>query len=314
MRTLVVSPSSLNNSSCMTYYLYEKVLHFQRQHNPTYLDEGTLMHHLLADLYRSKMVTGEKRLHYSQMIEKAIDYGRHKAIGLDLDVTVSEDVVIETFRQYCSYYEHDPLIQTVIGVEKPMSFVLYQEDDISCEEHAIVLPGKDTLVGWTKDCEECKKTEGFRVVLEMIVDLIFENPQGLQIWMDHKTRSRNSEPVPLDNQFMAYAHVSGTRRAFRNNVGYQKTLPAEKKFIRDPFFYTSGVLDWWVGWTVYRAQFIASCVKENHFPPDFTKCRIASAQCTFIDVCMQNPGIDRERFLKENFVNRPRRTIYDGEK
>ncbi len=315
MRTLVVSPSSLNNSSCMTYYLYEKVLAFQREKNPTYIDSGTYMHWLLAEYYRSKK-QGVERLTESQIIEKAVDFGRRKSIGLDLDIEIGEDVVIQTFRDYCSFYERDPLIQLVLGVEQPVSFVLYRELDEPCIEHRDPQTHPDDpIVGnWINDCEKCKLTEGFRVVVEAIIDLIFENPQGLQIWMDHKTRSRNYDPVPLDNQFLAYGYMSRTRRAFRNNIGFQKTLPAEKKFTRDPFFYTQGVMDWWASWTVYRAQFIDACVKDNHFPPDFTKCRIQSAACTFIEVCMQNPGIDREGFLKANFVNKPRRSIYDGDK
>lgn len=283
MKTLLTSPNSLNNSSCMTYYMYDKVVEAAPERKADYLDKGDLIHAMLAEYYRLKMLPVDQRPPHALMIEQAIELGRHKVISLDLEIEVSEDEVIPTFRDYCLYWQNDP--ELPVAVEQPVVLPLYERPDTDEEE-------------------------GLTVLLQMIPDIIFENRQGAKTWTDHKTRSRNQEATPLANQFLAYAWASGTRRSMRNNIGFQKTLPAEKKFTRDFFPYPQGVIDWWVGWSVYRAQFIDACVKGDFFPPDFSVCGRYSG-CTFQDVCMQSVE-NRERFLNENFVRRRRvRSIYD---
>ena len=285
MRTLLTSPNSLNNSACMTYYLYDKLVEAAPERKADYLEKGDLMHAMLEPYYKLKMLPPEQRPPHAQMIDAAIDAGRRKVISMDLEIEVSEDEVIPTFQEYCVYWEGKPDPEIPVAVEQPVVLELYRREDTDEEE-------------------------GLIVMIEMIPDIIFENRQGHITWTDHKTRSRNQEATPLANQFLAYAWASGTRRAMRNNIGFQKTLPAEKKFTRDFFPYPSGVIDWWVGWSVYRAQFVDACIKAENFPPDFTKCGNYGG-CTFTDVCMQSPD-NRERFLNENFIKRRRiRSIYD---
>ncbi|KKM58618.1 hypothetical protein LCGC14_1549020 [marine sediment metagenome] len=283
MKTLLTSPNSLNLSSCMTKFMYDKIVEAAPKKKPAFLEKGDLMHIMLAEYYREKMKKPEERLPHLEMIDKAIELGRKKVIKMDLEIEESEDVVISTFNQYCLFWQTDPY--TPVAIEHPVTFVLFEREDTDEEE-------------------------GLRVLLQMIVDIIFENQQGHLLWTDHKTRSRNKEATPVSNQFMAYAHVSGTKRSMRNNVGFQKTVPPERKFTRDFFPYPQKVLEWWVGWTVYRAQFIDACIKSDNWPPDFTKCDEYSG-CWFQDVCMQSPD-ERERFLNENFIKRVRlQSIYD---
>lgn len=267
----------------MTYYMYDKLVGAAPERKADYLEKGDLIHAMLAEYYKLKMLPPETRPPHVAMIEQAVELGRHKVISMDMEIEVSEDEVIPTFRDYCLFWQSDPYIP--VAVEQPVTTVIFERPDTDEEE-------------------------GLQVILEMIVDIIFENQQGHQLWTDHKTRSRNAEATPLSNQFLAYALVSGTRRSMRNNVGFQKTVPPEKKFTRDFFPYPQGVLDWWLNWAVYRAQFIAACIESENFPPDFTKCGNYGG-CTFQDVCMQGPD-NRERFLNENFVKRRRiRSIYD---
>lgn len=280
MRNLLISPSTLDSSSCMTKYLYEKIVLAAPVNKPAYMDKGELLHFMIASYYKSKM---EGKLNEEQRIEKAIDDGRHKVISLDLEIEVAEDEVIHTFRDYCSFWKGDSYFP--VAVEQEVVETLYEEPD-----------------------EEGR--EGLRIILQMIVDVIFETPQGQRIWTDHKTRSRNRETIPLANQFMAYALISGNNRSMRNNIGFQKTVAPEKKFTRDPFFYSKEVLEWWRDWTIYRAQYIDSCIKANHFPPDFTVCNQYDG-CWYKDVCMQSPS-NRENFLRVNFVQRKRKaSIYE---
>lgn len=283
MKFLKTSPNSLNNSSCMTYYMYDKIVEAAPERKADYLEKGDLIHAMLAEYYKLKMLPAETRPPHAAMIEQSIELGRHKVISMDLEIEVSEDEIIPTFRDYCLFWQSDPEIP--VSVEQPVVLPLFERPDTEEEE-------------------------GLTVLIEMIPDIIFENRQGHLTWTDHKTRSRNQDATPLANQFLAYAWASGTRRSMRNNIGFQKTLPPEKKFTRDFFPYPQGVIDWWVGWSVYRAQFIDACTTAENFPPDFNVCGRYSG-CTFQDVCMQSPD-NRQRFLNENFVKRRRiRSIYD---
>ena len=101
MKTLLVSPSSLDDSACMTKYLYSKIVRAALEKKAPSLEKGTLMHIMLAEYYREKMVDPDKRLNHLQMIDKAIGKGREKVIPMDLEIEESEDVVIKTFNEYC---------------------------------------------------------------------------------------------------------------------------------------------------------------------------------------------------------------------
>lgn len=291
MRTLLTSPTSLNLSSCMTKYMYEKLVEAAPERRQDYLDKGDMMHVMLAEYYKLKMLPVEQRPPHVHMIEEAIEKGRARVVNLDLEIEVSEDEIIPSFREYCEYYQSDPWLP--IAVEQEVVWVVHEQPDVLDDNGEIV-------------------EEGIRVLMQMIVDIIFENQQGHKLWTDHKTRSRNREPMPLSNQFLAYAVASGTRRSVRNNIGLQKTVAVDKKFTRDFFPYPQGVLDWWKEWTVFRTQFIDACIKSDNFPPDFTTCDKYSG-CIYKDVCMQSPD-NRQRFLNENFVKRRRiRSIFDKE-
>lgn len=283
MRYLKTSPNSLNLSACMTKYMYDKLVEAAPEKKPDYLDKGDMMHIMLAEYYKLKMMPPDERLPHGPMIEQAIEKGRFKVISLDLEIEAAEDEVIPTFREYCLFWQNDP--EFPISVEQPVVLPLLERPDTEEEE-------------------------GLTILFEMIPDIVFENRQGYMTWTDHKTRQRNREAIPLSNQFVAMAWASGTGRSMRNNIGFQKTLPPEKKFTRDFFVYPRGVIDWWVEWSIYRAQFIDACTRSNNFPPDFTVCDKFDA-CWFLDVCMQSPQ-DRQRFLNENFIKRARHvSIYD---
>lgn len=280
MKSYVISPSTLDQTSCMQKFMYEKIVEAAPVQKPSFLSGGDLIHIMLASFYREKM-KGE--LTYMQRVEKAIEAGRLYIVNSDLEVEEGEEVFIDAFRQYCEFNINDPYVP--VAVEQVVVETLHEQPDTDEEE-------------------------GYRVILQMIVDIIFENPQGHILWTDHKTRKRNEDAVPLSNQFPAYALISGHNRSLRNNIGLQKTVPPEKKFTRDMFFYPRGVLEWWRTSAVERTLWLNQCIKDSHYPPDFTKCR-DYGKCWFIDVCMQSPE-NREAFINANFVRRKRRhSIYE---
>lgn len=255
-RIITVSANSLNLSACMRKYDYSKLRRRETFEKAPSIDKGDLVHQVLAHYYKAKMSQKELGLSHTKMVELAIERGRQAAVTLDLDIDSSEEC-IRTCQQYLTHYAGDPWVP--VAVEAPFSIVLFEDDDI-------------------------------RIVFEGRVDLIVENPlqNNMKIVVDHKTGSRNTTPSGLSNQFMGYCVAFGVTMSVLNKIGFQKTLPPAKKFVRHVLPYPKKVLDEWVEWTVWRARFIDACTQEGTFPPDFTKCDEYSG-CQYKEVCTSPP-------------------------
>lgn len=255
-KVITVSANSLNLSACMRKYDYAKLRRRQTIETAPSLDKGDLVHHMLEAYYTGKIKQRELGLSHADLIDLAIQKGRKRATESDLNIPDAEQCV-QTVKQYCIFYKEDPWVP--VAVESPFSYILYEDDEI-------------------------------RIVFEGKIDLTCTNPiQGnMRLVIDHKTGSRNSVPSGLSNQFMGYCVVSGTKLAILNRIGFQKTLPPEKKFVRHIIPYPQRVLDEWRSWTIWRARLIAACIEEEHFYPDFTKCDEYSG-CQFKDVCLAPP-------------------------
>src|SRR3990167_8398949 len=102
----------------MTYYMFEKLVEAAPERKADYLEKGDLIHTMLEFYYKEKMKPTEQRLPHARMIEMDIDLGREKVISMDMEIEVSEEDVIPTFRQYCEYWEGKPDPETPVAVEQ----------------------------------------------------------------------------------------------------------------------------------------------------------------------------------------------------
>jgi hypothetical protein len=250
------------------------------------LEKGTLCH-LGAEVYYKGVMGG---FNFERRKANALDAMQAKTTELALG---SEDIVMcmKTMDQYFDYYKNDILVP--IAVEAPFSYVLAEIKD-----HPLY-------------------PEGVRVIFEGKFDCVFTNPHqdNLTLVTDHKTGSRNSEPSGLSNQFMGYVVVGqqfgAKRMAMINKIGFQKTLPPNKKFVRHILPYDKEVLNDWQDWTVARAIYIDQCSISQSFPPDFTKCDEYSG-CMYKDVCLAAP-VARAGILQRFFKIGEIHDVFGGE-
>lgn len=264
-KVITVSANSLNLSACMRKYKFAKLMSRETMERAPSLDKGDLVHHMLEHYYKGVIKKRELGLSHADLIDLAVTKGRERATESDLSIQDSEQCV-QTVKQYCIYYKDDPWVP--VEVEAPFSYILYEDDDV-------------------------------RIVFEGKIDLVCTNPlqNNMRLVIDHKTGSRNTTPSGLSNQFMGYCVVNGITMAILNRVGFQKTLPPEKKFVRHILPYNKRVLDEWREWTIWRSLFVMGCVEENSFPPDFTKCDEYSG-CQFKDVCLAPPDTRDDMLMR----------------
>jgi hypothetical protein len=249
------------------------------------LEKGTLCH-LAAEVYYKGIMAGKP---FEQRVGEALEEMGAAAAETGLP---SEDIILchKTMNEYFNFYRGDPLVP--ILVEAPFAYELakYEPDDTY--------------------------PEGVQIIFEGKFDVVFKNEaQDCILVTDHKTGSRNSEPSGLSNQFMGYVVVGqqfgAKRMAMINKIGFQKTLPPDKKFVRHILPYSKEVLADWVDWTVARALYIDQCNETETYPPDFTKCDEYSG-CMFKDVCLAPPA-SRQGILQRFFKIGEKHDVFGGE-
>lgn len=285
MKDITIWSTALNYSACMRKFDFSvNQLRVPMTAAPA-LEKGTLCH-VGAEAYYDGLMGGKS---FEARVQDAMDEMQAKTAELGLS---SEDQVLcfKTMNEYFSYYKGDPLIP--IAVEAPFSFILAEIPD-----HPLY-------------------PDGVRIIFEGKYDIVWRNTQQECILVgDHKTGSRNSEPTGLSNQFMGYVVVGqqfgAKRMAVINKIGFQKTLPPEKKFVRHILAYDKEVLNDWQEWTIARAIYIDQCNLGASFPPDFTKCDEYSG-CSYKDVCLAPPAA-RAGILQRFFKIGEKHDVFGGE-
>ena len=285
MKTITVWSTGLNQSACMRKYDFNvNQLRVPHTSAPS-LEKGTLVH-LAAEVYYKGIMKGVR---FEQRVAEALDEMGAAASSTGLS---SEDIVMchKTMKEYFDYYRGDPLVP--IAVEAPFAYELARYE-----------PDEDF-------------PEGLQIIFEGKFDAVFKNEQQDCILVaDHKSGSRNSEPSGLSNQAMGYVvagqQFGAKRMMMINKIGFQKTLPAEKKFVRHILPYSKEVLHDWVEWTIARAMYIDRCQESGSYPPDFTKCDEYSG-CMYKDVCLAPPNA-RQGILQHFFKVGEKHDVFEGE-
>ncbi len=286
MKTITVWSTGLNYSACMRKYDYSvNQLRVPFTSAPS-LEKGTLCHKA-CEVYYKGVIAGKP---FDERVAEALD--EMGALSSETGLN-SEDIVLchKTMKAYFDFYRGDPLVP--LAVEAPFTYELarFEPDEAY--------------------------PEGVQIIFEGKFDVVFQNPlqDNIILVTDHKTGSRNQEPTGLSNQFMGYVVVGqqfgAKRMALMNRIGFQKTLPPEKKFVRHVLSYDKEVLQDWIAWTIARALYIDNCIELEQFPPDFTKCDEYSG-CIYKDVCLAPPKA-RDGILQRFFKVGEKHDVYGGE-
>jgi hypothetical protein len=179
--------------------------------------------------------------------------------------------VLETLQQYCEYYKNDHWIPLEVEIVK--SHLLYEDEDV-------------------------------RILWKAKLDLTADTNQGI-FPIDHKTMKQNRSTLSMNNQFMGQCRIMNTSNVIINKVGFQKTLKAEEKFIRQPISYsTERLLEWQSEILPYYAKLLLMYNENEYFPPNFGHCEGKYGSCQYLKVCESNPEMRNDE-LKKNFIVGP---------
>lgn len=243
------------------------------------LDLGGLAHEGFA-VYYSMLAEG---IQYNQRLEACINKINEISANPDQSNSDAEDVNNLTFciEQNLDYWRaEDENWLTVLAVEQPFAYILYEDDDVR-----IIISGKiDLLADYT---DIAHKTTYKRAPF------------------DHKTFSRDGEVLRKSNQFINYAAAVESVYLFVNRVGLTKAEPGEK-FKRLPLGYDPIYMaDWKKNLTKMLLNEYLTCVATRDWPEKPTSCNKFNRLCEYYQICDSSGQDSKDYKLAEFYVDAP---------
>lgn len=176
--------------------------------------------------------------------------------------------VLETIEQYYTFWRNDSWVPLEVEVVK--SKILYEDDDL-------------------------------RILWKAKLDWVVDTDTGI-VAVDHKSMKQNRSVTKLNNQFKGQNLIMGTRTMYLNKVGFQKTLPVEKRFLRAGVSYTSDQLLEWQSQTLpFYARMLLAYTEMGYWPHNYTNCQSKFGNCQYIEVCEADRHM-REEVIRLNFI------------
>ena len=174
--------------------------------------------------------------------------------------------LLDTFDQYINYYRNDH--HTIIDVERVISKMLYEDDEI-------------------------------RVLWKAKVDRTEDTVDGI-ISRDYKTSSRRGPTLSLNNQFMGHCLVLSSPYVIVDKVGLQKTLKPEEKFERVILNYSRDRLVEQVKNIAHWAYRYIEYIERGYPVSNYTHCDKFGG-CIFRHICSSDRSM-REDELRQHFM------------
>ncbi len=292
MQKIIAADSQVLNSIqyCQRAMQYTHERSLRSVNPPDYQEKGDLIHRMLQTYYtlrkyRSRWALNQMRrasgpVTHADVVDISVRVGRHHLYKLRLDPDDSERV-IEVFRDYCTH-RCDDKWDKIIAVEQTGSFILFENEE-------------------------------YKIIYQVKIDLILELDNLPLIGVDHNSASRRSAdiigpdgsvfpPESLSNQFMGYCVALGTNNFIKNEIGFQRTLKPNDRFVRKMISYSNDNLDEWkdeAAWWLMRA---AADSTQGIFPRNLTSCDKYGG-CQYRAVCKADRDL-RERKLGVMFEQR----------
>jgi hypothetical protein len=192
----------------------------------------------------------------------------HKDSFKGLENITIEDAywVLQSMREYHERWKNDSW--ATLEVEVVKGAVIYEDDNIS-------------------------------LMWKAKIDWLVDNLEGI-FSVDHKTMSRQNDPLTLNDQFMGQVILTKQNKMFVNKFGFQKSLKPEERFERVAMNYSDARKTEWIKEVAGYAYDIIDCQRSGQFRHNFTSCLRAYGPCIFRRVCEGEPN-DRTRLLTEQF-------------
>lgn len=248
------------------------------------LETGSLVH-TIAEFYGKALINGANRNNAIDIgfeagkeyckpfneLNKYIKDTEHAGIvnvpkESDDGRIVSIKDVFDTMIQYFDYWKNDT--NTILEVEVVKKRIIYEDSDIK-----ILWNGK--------------------------MDAVIDTPMSIMA-KDIKTMKQKRDTVSMNNQFIGYCHLVGSRFVMIDKIGFQKTLKPAERFIKQPIPYSLARLEEWRTETLpFWANMYVAFMEAKNFPMNLTHCENKYGRCRFYDVCETDANIREEVMMTQ---------------
>lgn len=235
---------------------------------PHSLQRGTLIHTFFSHYYGKRKESGNV-LDW----ESCANYAFEQTKPTTSLLTISEVDINNCFRsleQYVDMYKFEPM--EVLFVEEPFALKLYESEE-----------------------------DNLRIVYVGVIDLIAMIQGQEQKVFDHKSQSRKSEYLLLDDQFEGYANAAETNILTVNVVGLQTSLTPQEKHRRVPLSYPPYLLEKWKLHVIYWVKQYIVYHENNEWPENHQGCNKFQL-CEFYNLCTSASEAAKIWKLKTDFI------------
>jgi len=269
MRTVIVDSQLLSNlqrCACRTNLYFNQDL---RSPEPALaLQRGILIHQFLGHMYGLRKESRNSR----DILSCAGDaFNFIKPLMPTFDLPDADlNNVVKCLEQYVEMYKFEPI--EVLFVESPFSLVLYESVE-----------------------------EDLRIVYVGVIDMIAKIMGQEEKVYDHKSQSRRSDFLLLDDQFEGYATAAGKNMLTVNVIGLQTSVDPREKNKRIPLSYTPFLLERWKNHVIYWVKQYMVYTLNNEWPENHQGCNKFNL-CEFYEFCISASDAGRAWKLTTDFT------------
>lgn len=235
---------------------------------PGALQRGILIHHFLGAMYKARKDSGNRKDLLScanEALEKTKPETAHLTIS-EIDI----NNVFRSLEQYVEMYKFEPI--EVMYVEEPFALELYKNEE-----------------------------EDLRIIYVGVIDLIAKLQGQDEKVYDHKSQSRRSDFLALDDQFEGYATAAQKNMLTVNVIGLQTSVDPKEKMRRIPLSYTPFLLERWKNHVIWWVKQYMVYTLNNEWPENHQGCNKFSL-CEFYSICTSASDAARAWKLKSEFI------------
>lgn len=269
MRTIISDSQLLSNiQRCpqRVNLYFEKDLRTHQK--PPQLERGTLIHEFFKHYYGRRKETGNSA-DWLNCANYAFTLIKPFSAGLDLD---DKDInnVFRSLEQYVELYKYEAL--EVKFVEEPFAFDLFTSEE-----------------------------EDLRIIYVGVIDLIASIQGSEDKVFDHKSQSRKSEYLLIDDQFEGYATATGKNTLWVNVIGLQATVEPREKFRRPALSYAPYLLERWKHNAIYWIKQYVVWMENQEFAENHQGCNKFNL-CEFYGICSSASDASRAWKISTEFM------------
>lgn len=241
MRTVTIDSQILTKiQQCGMRTYLTHILNLRTHDKSAGLQRGSLVHHFTSAYY-GKRLESDNKLDFLSCANHAIAIAKPYAATLTLEQSDINNV-LRSLEQYVEFYKFDPM--EVLAVETPFAIKLYESEE-----------------------------EDLRIIYVGVIDLVAKHGSDQEIKIyDHKSQSRKSDYLLLDDQFEGYAKAAETNVIRVDVVGLQSSVPVQEKCRRIPLSYPPYLLERWQKHAIYWVKQYLVYQGHNEWPENHTSC------------------------------------------